>query len=122
MLVTNKIGSLPVVDNGELVGIITATDMLYALEAILGHADDGGVRIDLEVSGSGEMTAAISLVRTVGPVLAMGTYKRRAPESEILYLRVVAASAQRAADMLRQYGFKVLAVHQESDLRSAKVG
>jgi acetoin utilization protein AcuB len=41
ILVTNKIGSLPVVDNGELVGIITATDMLRALEAILGRADDG---------------------------------------------------------------------------------
>jgi hypothetical protein len=69
------------------------------------------------VSGSGEITAAISLVRTVCPVLTMGTYNRRAPESEILYLRVAAASAQRAADMLQQYGFEVLAVHQESDLR-----
>jgi acetoin utilization protein AcuB len=118
MLVTNKIGSLPVVDNGELIGIITATDMLYALEAILGHADDGGVRIDLEVNGSGEITAAISLIRTVCPVLAMGTYNPRARKKEILYLRIAAAGAQRAADMLRQYGFKVLAVHQESDLRS----
>jgi len=116
-LATNKIGSLPVVDNGELVGIITATDMLRALEAILGRADDGTVRIDLDVGGSGEITAAISLIRTVCPLLAMGTYKRRAPESEILYLRVVAAGAQHAADMLRQYGFKVLAVYQESDLR-----
>jgi acetoin utilization protein AcuB len=117
MLVTNKIGSLPVVDNGELVGIITVTDMLRALEGILGRADDGGVRIDLDVDGSGEISAAISLVRTVCPVLAMGTYNRRAPEREILYLRVAAADAQRAVDMLGQYGFKVLAVHQESDLR-----
>ncbi len=119
MLIANKIGSLPVVDNGELVGIITATDMLRALEAILGRADDGSVRIDLDVDGSGEITAAISLVRTVCPVLAVGTYNRRAPEREILYLRVAATGAERAADTLRQYGFKVLAVYQESDLRSA---
>jgi CBS domain-containing protein len=56
MLAINKVGSLPVVENGKLVGIITATDLLHALEAILGSADDGTVRIDLNVAGSGEIT------------------------------------------------------------------
>jgi len=115
MLIANRVGSLPVVDNGDLVGIITATDMLHALEAFLGRADDGSVRIDLDLAGSGEISAAISLIRTVCPILALGTYK--AAESEISYLRVVAADARRAVDKLRQYGFKVLAVHQESPPR-----
>jgi acetoin utilization protein AcuB len=117
MLTANKVGSLPVVENGNLVGIITATDLLHALEAILGRADDGSVRIDLDVAGSGEITAAISLIRTICPVLAIGTYNRRAAESETLYLRVAASGAARAAEALRQYGFKVLALHPESDLR-----
>jgi CBS domain-containing protein len=38
LLLTNKIGSLPVVEGGRLVGIITATDMLRALETLLGTA------------------------------------------------------------------------------------
>jgi len=40
LLMTNKIGSLPVVEGRKLVGIITATDMLRALEAVLGAAHD----------------------------------------------------------------------------------
>jgi CBS domain-containing protein len=36
LLITNKIGSLPVVEDGKLVGIVTASDMLRALEALLG--------------------------------------------------------------------------------------
>jgi acetoin utilization protein AcuB len=118
MLVTNKVGSLPVLDNGKLVGIIAASDLLQALVAILGKTEDGSVRIDLNVAGSGEITAAISLIRTLCPVLAMGTYSRSAKEREVLYLRVAATGAQRAAQTLRDYGFKVLAVHAESDLSS----
>jgi acetoin utilization protein AcuB len=119
ILVTNKIGSLPVVEGGRLVGIITATDMLHALEAILGRADDGSVRIDLDVAGSGEITAAISLVRTICPVMAIGTYNRDASGTAILYLRVADTGASRAVQALQQYGFKVLAMYQESGLRPA---
>ncbi len=36
LLITNKIGSLPVVEDGKLVGIVSASDMLRALEALLG--------------------------------------------------------------------------------------
>src|SRR5712692_5670184 len=69
LLATNKVGSLPVIENDKLVGIITGSDLLHALEAILGSTADGSVRIDLDVAGSGEITAAIGLVRTICPVL-----------------------------------------------------
>jgi acetoin utilization protein AcuB len=49
LLEVNKISSLPVVEHGKLVGIITTTDMLRALQAILGSGADGSVRIDLEM-------------------------------------------------------------------------
>jgi acetoin utilization protein AcuB len=117
LLVIHKVGSLPVVENGKLAGIITASDMLHALEAILGSAADGSVRIDLDVTGSGEISAAISLVRAICPVLCMGTYSRKAAEGGVLYVRVAATGAQLAARALERYGFKVLAVHRESDLR-----
>jgi acetoin utilization protein AcuB len=110
LLVTNKVGSLPVLEHGKLVGIITATDMLQALEAILGGSADDGVRIDLDAAGSGEITAAISL-RTICPVLGVGTYRRKGKESEVLYVRVPAVGAQRAARALERYGFKLLAIH-----------
>jgi acetoin utilization protein AcuB len=111
LLVANRVGSLPVLEHGKLVGIIIATDMLQALEAILGGSADGGVRIDLDAAGYGEIAAAISLVRTICPVLGVGTYRRKGKESEILYVRVAAADAQRAAHALEHHGFKLLAVH-----------
>jgi len=117
LLVTNKISSLPVVDNGKLVGIITAGDMLHALEAILGSTGDGSVRIDLETAGAGEISAAISLVRAVSPVFCLGAYSRPAVAGQVLYMRVAASGAERAAGELERYGFKVLAVHRGSDAR-----
>jgi len=109
LLITNKIGGLPVVEDGKLVGIITATDMLRVLEAVLGA--EGSSRIDLNLEGSGEIAAATSLVQTICPLLGIGTYRQRNAEREVLYLRVSSTSAQRAADTLKEYGFKVLAVH-----------
>jgi len=109
MLMTNKIGSLPVVQDGKLVGIITATDMLRALEAVLGAG--GSSRIDLNLEGSGEIAAATSLVQTICPLLGIGTYRRKNAEGEVLYVQVSSTSAQRAADTLKEFGFKVLAVH-----------
>ena len=109
LLISNKIGSLPVVEDGKLVGIITATDMLRALEALLGA--DGSSRIDLNLDGSGEIAAATSLVQTICPLLGIGTYRRKNAEREVLYVQVPSTSAQRAADTLKEYSFKVLAVH-----------
>ena len=109
LLTINKIGGLPVVEDGKLVGIITATDMLRVLEAVLGA--EGSSRIDLNLEGSGEIAAATSLVQTICPLLGIGTYRQRNAEREVLYLRVSSTSAQRAADTLKEYGFKVLAVH-----------
>ncbi|MGB8411545.1 MAG: CBS domain-containing protein [Candidatus Binatus sp.] len=113
LIITNKIGSLPVVEDGKLVGIITATDMLRALEAILGDTSEGSSRIDLDLEGSGEIEAATSLVRAICPLLGVGTYqrKRNHPEHEVLFVLVPSTSAQSAAHALKEYGFKVLAVH-----------
>ena len=113
LIITNKIGSLPVVEDGKLVGIITATDMLRALEAILGDASEDSSRIDLDLEGSGEIEAATSLVRAICPLLGVGTYqrKRNHPGHEILFVLVPSTSAQSAAHALKEYGFKVLAVH-----------
>jgi hypothetical protein len=75
----------------------------------------GVARIDLDVIGSGEISAAISLMRTVCPVLYMGMYRREHAGDQFVYVRVNASGAQQAADALRHYGFKVMAIRQEND-------
>jgi len=115
-LITYKIGSLPVVEeNGKLVGIVTATDLLRALRAMLGAASDGSSRIDLDLKGSGQIAAATSLVRTICHVDGIGTYRRGDSGREVLFVRVPSASAQSAANALKEYGFQVLAVHSLED-------
>jgi acetoin utilization protein AcuB len=112
LMVANKVGSLPVVHDGKLVGIITSTDMLGIVEAILGENAEDSARIDLDLTGSGEITAATTLVQSICPLLGIGTYTRNAPKTgEVLYVRVPPKSVQPAARALEQYGFKVLAVH-----------
>ena len=111
LLITNKIGGLPVIEDGKLVGIITATDMLRALEAVLGASSEGSCRIDLDLDGSGKVAGATSLVRTICPVLGVGTCRRNHSEREILYVLIPSTSAQRAEHKLKEYGYKVLAVH-----------
>jgi CBS domain-containing protein len=100
-----------VVEHNKLVGIITATDMLRALEAVLGASSDASSRIDLDLDGSGDISAATSLVRSICPILGVGTYRRDTSEREVLYVLVPSTSAQRAAHALAEHGFKVLAVH-----------
>ncbi|MBV8453588.1 MAG: hypothetical protein JOZ29_15150 [Deltaproteobacteria bacterium] len=85
------------------------------------ESTEGIVRIDLDVVGSGEISGAISLVRTICPALYMGTYSSEDIAGRIVYVRVAASGAQRAADALRRYGFKVVAIRQESDTPNKSV-
>jgi acetoin utilization protein AcuB len=112
LMIANKVGGLPVLHDGKLVGIITATDILGVVEAMLGENAEGSARIELDLIGSGEVTAATTLVQSICPLLGIGTYTRSAPKpSEVLFFRVPSASVEGAARALEQYGFKVLVVY-----------
>ncbi|RLC63716.1 MAG: hypothetical protein DRI80_03225 [Chloroflexota bacterium] len=86
IMTENKIGCLPVMRNGSLVGIITDTDMLSTLMELMG-ARQAGVRITLQapdVPGAlAKITAAIA--EQGGDIAACGTY----PAEEALKFNVV---------------------------------
>lgn len=112
LLMTNKIGGLPVMENGKLVGIVTSSDLLGALVALLGTSDEGVSRIDVALSDSGEiMTATQVIAGVVGQVLGTGTYQAEWNESPVLFFRVRSEDAQRAAKALEEQNFEVLAIH-----------
>jgi len=115
LLVRHKVGGLPVMDGGKLVGIITAIDMLRAFGHVLGSAEEGVSRIDLAFSGNSFDLATIAELvgLSSGEVLGMGTYAGEEDrKDQIFYLRVRTEDARRTADMLTEQGFTVVAIHQ----------
>lgn len=66
LLRENRIGGLPVVDNGKIVGIITETDIFTAFMEMLG-VNRGGLRLTLELPDrSGALAEADELLRNFG--------------------------------------------------------
>jgi len=115
LLVKHKVGGLPVMDGGKLVGMITAIDMLRAFGEVLGTAEEGVSRIDLAFGGSGfDLTMIAGLVAdSNGELLGMGSYQGEGDRrDQIVYVRVRAEDARRTADMLTDNGFTVVAIHQ----------
>jgi len=115
LLVKHKVGGLPVLDGGKLVGIITAIDMLRAFGEVLGTSEEGVSRIDLTFSGdSFDLVVIAQLVgMSNGEVLGMGTYEGEGGrKDQIIYLRVRTEDARRTADMLTDRGFSVVAIHR----------
>jgi acetoin utilization protein AcuB len=115
LLVQHKVGGLPVMERGRLVGIITAIDMLRAFGQLLGTAEEGVSRIDLAFGGdSFDLVTIAELVGlSSGEVLGMGTYEgERGRKNQIVYVRVRTENARRTADMLTDHGFTVVAIHQ----------
>ncbi len=114
LLLEHKIGGLPVLEGGRLVGIITQTDLLRGfLVALRGEGSEGG-RIDFRFGSEAQTFAeAVSLVETAGAtVLGLGTAgSEEAAEGRTFFLRVLAPDLNGVAGMLRAAGYVLLAVH-----------
>ncbi|HZO82299.1 MAG TPA: CBS domain-containing protein [Candidatus Binataceae bacterium] len=115
LLVKHKIGAMPVVDAGKLVGIVSATDLLRAFAEVLGATEEGVSRIDLALAGDpGELATIGQLVAgESGEILGMGTYPGAADSGarQVLWVRLRSADASRVARMLNEQNFTVLAIH-----------
>jgi len=67
LLLKHKIGGLPVVKEGQLVGIITTSDILQAFLDVMGASEEGTFRIDLLLKGDGhDLTSASQIIADKG--------------------------------------------------------
>ena len=112
LLLKHKIGGLPVVDDGQLVGIITTSDILHAFLDVMGASEEGTFRIDVLLQGDGHDLASASqiIAGKGGEILGVGTYREKWEESPVFYLRVRATDPSPIAHKLREKGFTVLGV------------
>jgi acetoin utilization protein AcuB len=108
IMADNKIGGLPVVEDGRLVGIITETDIFKVFLEMLG-ARDKGLRITVEIpEQKGEMariTAAIA--RLGGNILALGSFLGDDPTTALVTVKVDEVSAEALKTAMRELDFEI---------------
>ena len=114
IMLKNQIGCLPVLHQGQLVGIVTASDVLEAFLDVMGASESASARIDFTLEGEEHGLAEASRVvsREAGEILGVGTYRERFGANPVCYLRVLSRNAEAIAKALRQSGFDVLGVHR----------
>jgi len=114
IMLEQQIGGLPVLDEGRLVGIITASDVMHAFLDVMGASKGGSTRIDFVLEGEehGLVEASRIVARDGGKILGVGTYRDKLGENPICYLRILDGNADKIAKALRAGGFDVLGVHR----------
>jgi acetoin utilization protein AcuB len=114
IMLERHIGGLPVVADGHLVGIVTASDILRAFLDVMGASHGGSSRIDFVLEGEehGFVEVTRLIAREGGEVLGVGTYREKLGDNPICYLRLVGGTPDHIAEALRSRGFNVLGVHK----------
>jgi acetoin utilization protein AcuB len=89
VMVDNKIGGLPVMREGKLVGIITETDIFKTLMEMMG-ARDSGVRLTLlspEIKGQlAALTGAVAELG--GNIISLGTFWGKDASNAVITMKV----------------------------------
>lgn len=113
LLLKQKIGGLPVVENSRVVGIITTIDILQAFLDVMGALEETSTRIDFVLEEKDRGLAEVSrlISEQGGEVLSVGTYRKKWGETPVCYLRLRSGDVDAIAKMLRERGFEVLGVH-----------
>ena len=99
----------PVMEHGELVGIITNGDIIRLLNKFLGLGEEG-VRITIEGLGArlGEVNMIISILdRHRAPILSLMTRSRRKQQDLIALIRLRVKDATAIVEDLSNVGFDV---------------
>ena len=113
MMVDHKIGGLPVVDDGELVGLITETDIFRVFLEMLG-AREQGVRVSLGVPNEPGVLARVAgaVAQLGGDIVALGTsYGEDRTQSRIT-MKVRGVEEERLPGELEKAGAHVLDIRQ----------
>ena len=115
IMADHKIGGLPVMEDGRLVGIITETDVFTVLLELLG-AREKGLRLTLQIPERKGEIARISLAiaQLGGNILALGTFRGDDPTTAVVTIKVEDVEVETLLEAMRNLGLKVLDARQIS--------
>ncbi len=104
VMIEHHITSLPVIEEGRVVGIITATDIFKTLVAMLGGGS-GAVRLSVQVDNTpGQLAALAGRVASVGGnILSIASHPAERPERLNFTLRVEGAAPEALLAAIRAH-------------------
>jgi acetoin utilization protein AcuB len=109
IMVDHKIGSLPILKDGRLAGIITETDIFKTFVEVLGGRIKG-LRLTLDVTEGKGVLAVIAneIVRNNGNIISLATFFCKDAAERIITVRVTDAPKEPLLDGLEARGIHVL--------------
>jgi acetoin utilization protein AcuB len=109
LFISRKIGCLPVVDHGRVIGIITETDVLAVVTEILGLLQSSS-RIDVALGRDPRALERTSEIirRHRGRIISVGMSPARAGTPRVHHFRLKHCDVEPIAASLRRAGFRVV--------------
>jgi acetoin utilization protein AcuB len=109
IMADNKIGGLPVVEDDQLVGIITETDIFKVFLEMLGGRDDG-IRLSIQVPHQKGVLAKIAseIAGMGGNIVALGTVHGDDPAHYRLTIKVADVPQDRLVAAMKKLDLEVL--------------
>jgi acetoin utilization protein AcuB len=103
LMIENKIGGLPVLREGELVGIVTEVDLLGALTSMMGWRQPG-VRVTVQVNDEeGQLAKVATAIAEAGGLLVGGgSYQSKEPLKANIVFKVRNVPMQELKDILSE--------------------
>jgi acetoin utilization protein AcuB len=108
IMADNKIGGLPVVRDGKLVGIITESDLFKIFTEVLG-ARDMGVRLSMLVPEQPGILAEITraIADMGGNIISLGTFLGEDPTNRLITIKVADVSEDKLVAEMKTLALEI---------------
>lgn len=108
LIYNHKIGGMPVVKDGRLVGIITATDMLRTFIDMMGILSSTS-RIDVVIEDQpGNFKKVLQIINDIGADIINVSRTAQQTGRQIYYFRLAACETDKIKKALEKQGYEVL--------------
>jgi acetoin utilization protein AcuB len=113
IMADNKIGSLPVMRDDKLVGIITETDLFCIFLELLG-AREKGVRLTMLVPEEKGILAAITreIAEMGGNIVSLGTFLGEDPTNRLITVKVTEVDKGELVSAMEALGMEIVDVRE----------